>query len=109
MVTMADRDVATTPTAPSIGVEAGAAPVLQAATEFVLPRGFVDASGAVHRDVRMRLATARDELAPLVDARVARNRAYLVVILLSRVVTRLGSLPAVTPEVIEGLFPADFG
>ena len=88
----------------------GVAPTaLQAETEFELPRGFVDGDGTVHREGRMRLATARDELAPLVDSRVARNRAYLVVILLARVVTRLGSLPDVTPEVIEGLHPADFG
>jgi hypothetical protein len=56
----------------------------------------------------MRLATARDELAPLVDPRVMRNRAYLVVLLLTRVVSRLGSLPAVTPEVVEGLYATDF-
>jgi hypothetical protein len=91
--------------------EDGASPVataLQAEVEFTLPHGYVDASGTVHRDGRMRLATARDELAPLVDPRVARNRAYLVVLLLARVVTRLGSVPAVTPEVIEGLYATDF-
>jgi hypothetical protein len=81
---------------------------LQAEVEFTLPHGYVDASGTVHRDGRMRLATARDELAPLVDPRVARNRAYLVVLLLARVVTRLGSVPVVTPEVIEGLYATDF-
>ena len=81
---------------------------LQAEVEFTLPQGYVDASGAVHRDGRMRLATARDELAPLMDPRVARNRAYLVVLLLARVVTHLGSVPVVTPEVIEGLYATDF-
>lgn len=55
----------------------------------------------------MRLATARDEIAPLRDPRVRANEAYLVVILLSQVITRLGSLPRVTPEIIEGLFAAD--
>jgi len=84
-------------------------PALQVEVDFVLPIGYRDADGVVHRDGRMRLATARDELAPLVDPRVARNRAYLVVLLLARVVTRLGSLPAVTPEVIEGLYASDFG
>ena len=81
---------------------------LAAEVDFTLPQGYLDASGTVHRDGRMRLATARDELAPLMDPRVARNRAYLVVLLLSRVVTRLGSVPAVTPEVIEGLYATDF-
>src|SRR5438874_1002998 len=85
------------------------APALQADVDFALPIGFRDADGIYHRDGRMRLATARDELAPLVDPRVARNRAYLVVLLLARVVTRLGSLPEVTPEVIEGLYATDFG
>ena len=87
---------------------APAVTALQAEVEFILPHGYVDASGTVHRDGRMRLATARDELAPLVDPRVARNRAYLVVLLLARVVTRLGSVPVVTPEVIEGLYASDF-
>jgi hypothetical protein len=84
-------------------------PALQAEVDFVLPHGFVDATGTVHRDGRMRLATARDELAPLVDPRVARNRAYLVVLLLSRVITRLGPVQEVSPEVIEGLYASDFG
>ena len=60
---------------------------------FVLPRGYVDAQGAVHRDGVMRLATARDEIIPQRDPRVRENESYLTVILLSRVVTRLGSLP----------------
>lgn len=74
---------------------------------FVLPVGYVDAEGVVHREGVMRLATARDEIAPLNDVRVQRNRAYLIVLLLSRVVTRLGELPEVTPAHIEGLFAAD--
>jgi hypothetical protein len=91
--------------------EAAEAPgtALQSEVDFVLPHGFADGAGTVHREGRMRLATARDELAPLVDPRVARNRAYLVVLLLSRVVTRLGTVPDVTPEVIEGLYASDFG
>lgn len=74
---------------------------------FTLPRGYVDADGTVHRDGAMRLATAHDEIAPLRDPRVQSNPAYLVVILLSRVVTRLGTLPQVDPRVVEGLFAAD--
>lgn len=92
------------PTAGGVAPEAA----LQAEVAFTLPLGYVDATGAVHRDGLMRLATARDELAPLVDPRVARNRAYLVVLLLARVVTRLGSLERVTSEVIEGLYASDF-
>ncbi len=75
---------------------------------FTLPRGYVDAHGAVHRDGTMRLATARDEIEPLRDAAVRQNEAYLTVLLLSRVVTRIGSITEVTPEVIENLYAADF-
>ncbi|HYM49499.1 MAG TPA: hypothetical protein VET65_02890 [Candidatus Limnocylindrales bacterium] len=74
---------------------------------FVLPRGYVDESGKVHRDGIMRLATARDEILPQRDPRVRENEAYLTVILLSRVITRLGALGQVTPATIEGLFASD--
>jgi hypothetical protein len=93
---------------PDVATSGDAGPVLAAEVDFVLPTGYRDAAGTLHRDGRMRLATARDELAPLVDPRVARNRAYLVVLLLSRVVTRLGTLDEVTPEVVEGLYATDF-
>ena len=75
---------------------------------FTLPRGYVDASGNVHRDGAMRLATARDEIEPLRSAEVKQNEAYLSVLLLSRVVTKLGDVPEVTPDVVENLFAADF-
>jgi len=75
---------------------------------FTLPKGYVDAAGGVHREGTIRLATARDEIEPLRDAEVRRNEAYLTVLLLTRTVTRLGDLPEVTPEVIEGLYAADF-
>ncbi len=75
--------------------------------DFVLPRGYVDDDGNVHREGRMRLATARDEILPQRDPRVRENEAYLTVILLSRVVTRLGSIGQVTPATIEGLFASD--
>ena len=76
---------------------------------FRLPRGYVDENGAVHRDGIMRLATARDEILPLQDYRVQSNRAYLVIVLLSRVITKLGDLKEgeVNPGVVEGLFSAD--
>jgi hypothetical protein len=80
---------------------------LQTQFEFTLPRGYVDQDGNLHREGVMRLATAMDEIAPLRDPRVQSNQAYLVILLLSRVVTRLGTLPAVTTAVIENLFAAD--
>jgi hypothetical protein len=75
---------------------------------FTLPRGLVDPSGAVHREGTMRLATARDEIEPLRDVEVRSNEAYLTVLLLARTVTRIGDVTAITPELIEGLFAADF-
>lgn len=75
--------------------------------DFTLPRGYVDAAGQTHQHGRMRLATALDEIEPLHDPRVRANPAYLTVILLARVVTQLGSLPALTPAVIENLYVAD--
>ncbi|MEV6718005.1 phage tail assembly protein [Lentzea sp. NPDC051208] len=74
---------------------------------FVLPRGYVDHSGQVHRSGVMRLATARDEIAPQTDPQVRQNPAYLTVLLLSRTVTRLGRLDRIDAEVIEGLFASD--
>jgi hypothetical protein len=74
---------------------------------FTLPIGFQDESGAFHREGTMRLATARDEILPLRDPRVQDNEAYLTVILLSRVITSLGTLTAINPGVIEGMFAAD--
>src|SRR6266403_4810705 len=81
--------------------------MFQTEYEFTLPLGYQDAQGNCHRDGTMRLATAGDEILPLKDQRVQTNPAYLVVILLSRVITRLGSLDAINPKVIEGLFASD--
>jgi hypothetical protein len=75
--------------------------------EFELPRGYVDTQGNLHRKGVMRLATAADEIYPLKDPRVQNWPAYLIIILLARVVTRLGSLHDVSPGVIEGLFSED--
>jgi hypothetical protein len=74
---------------------------------FELPRGYVDGSGTTHTTGVMRLATARDELIPLRDDRVRENAAYLTVILLARVVTRIGSVTDVHTGVIENLFASD--
>jgi hypothetical protein len=80
---------------------------LQTEFEFTLPRGYVDSSGTIHKKGRMRLATAMDEIAPLRDPRVRANQAYLVIILLSRVVTKLGTLEMIDTGIIENLFSAD--
>lgn len=80
---------------------------MQTEFDFELPRGYVDEQGQVHRRGVMRLATAIDEIAPLRDRRVRANEAYLTIIVLSRVITRLGSLTDVTPHVVERFFSAD--
>jgi hypothetical protein len=75
--------------------------------EFVLPVGFVDRDGNVHREGVMRLANAKDEIIPLNDLRVQRNRAYLIIVLLSRVVKTLGTITDVNTGIVENLFAAD--
>ncbi len=82
--------------------------VLQTEFEFILPKGYVDEDGNLHKNGKMRLSTAADEILPMKDPRVQGNPAYLAIILLSRVVTSLGSLNMITPKVIEGLFSGDF-
>lgn len=81
--------------------------MLQTEFEFTLPRGYVDSEGNLHKHGVMRLATAADEILPLRDPRVKANQAYLVVILLSRVITKLENLSDINTKVIEGLFSAD--
>lgn len=80
---------------------------LQTEFEFTLPRGYVDSHGTLHKKGRMRLATAMDEIAPLRDPRVRANQAYLVIILLARVITQLGTVETIDTGVIENLFSAD--
>lgn len=75
--------------------------------EFTLPRGFVDRGGTVHREGVMRLANAGDEILPLRDPRVQQNPGYLTIILLARVITRLGTLPKVDTNVVERLYTMD--
>ena len=83
--------------------------MLQTEYEFTLPKGYVDQEGTVHRDGVMRLATAVDEITPLRDARVKNNEAYLSIMILARVITRLGRMPEVNTGVIERMFTADLG
>ena len=75
--------------------------------EFILPRGYVDKDGNLHRQGVMRLANAKDEIVPLNDLRVQRNRAYLIIVLLSRVISKLGNLKDINTGVIENMFASD--
>lgn len=79
----------------------------QTEIEFELPKGYVDESGTLHRRGTMRLATAADEILPLRDPRVQQNEAYLAVIVLARVITRLGTLADIHTGVIENLYASD--
>lgn len=92
---------------PSTVVDSPRSDGLRTEFTFELPVGFVDREGMAHKTGTMRLATARDEIQPLSDPRVRTNEAYLTVILLSRVVTQLGTLERIDPSVIEGLFATD--
>jgi hypothetical protein len=81
---------------------------LQTEFPFTLPKGYVDGDGTLHRQGTMRLATARDEIEPLRDARVTgADDPYLTILVISRVITSLGTLRQVTPNEVEGLFAAD--
>lgn len=80
---------------------------LQTVYPFRLPKGYIDREGNLHREGQMRLATAGDELSSLRDPRVKADESMMNVMLLSKVVTSLGTLTEITPEVIEGLFISD--
>src|SRR3954468_20322766 len=95
------------PAAPPRARRAAERQELRTEFDFELPRGYVDADGVVHRNGTMRLATARDELLPLYDARVQENAAFTTVVLLGRVITHLGTLAAITSQVVENMFASD--
>lgn len=80
---------------------------IQTEFEFELPIGYVDKEGTLHKHGTMRLATAMDEITPLNDMRVQNNQAYLTIVLLTRVITSLGTLGHITTNVIENLFASD--
>ena len=75
--------------------------------DFELPRGYIDRDGTLHKKGTMRLATAADEILPLKDKRVQLNPGYLSIVLLTRVITRLGTLQTVDNKLVENLFTAD--
>lgn len=81
--------------------------MIQTEFEFTLPKGYVDNDGNVHRKGIMRLSRAIDEITPMRDPRVKINPAYATVIILSRVITKLGALEEVSSLVIENLFASD--
>ncbi|KFB71787.1 MAG: phage tail assembly protein [Candidatus Accumulibacter phosphatis] len=83
--------------------------MLQTEFPFTLPMGYIDSEGNLHKEGVMRLATAFDEIAPLKDPRVHNNPAYLLIILLARVIIRLGTLEQINPKIVEGFFAADLG
>jgi hypothetical protein len=89
-------------------MDRSASPAFRTETSFELPLGYVDESGVRHRRGVMRLATAADEILPMRDPRVQANPAYLSIIILSRVVMKLGSLADVDTQIVERLFTADF-
>jgi len=84
-----------------------ATPGFKTEIDFTLPKGFIDETGVLHKRGVMRLATAADEILPLRDPRVQANPAYLTIIVLARVVTRLGSVAHIDTQLIEGLFACD--
>ena len=75
--------------------------------EFTLPKGFIDEEGNLHRKGVMRLATAMDEIEPMRDMKVQQNPGYLNVVLLSRVIEKLGDLNTVTKQMVEQFFTVD--
>ena len=81
--------------------------ILQTEYEFTLPRGYIDGHGNLHKSGMMRLATALDEISPLRDPRVQANEAFLNILLLARVIVKLGTLSQVNSGVVERLFSAD--
>jgi hypothetical protein len=76
--------------------------------EFELPRGYLTEDGTLHRKGVIRMATARDEILAQEDPRVLRNEAYMIVILLARVVTKLGTVSVINTQVIENLYAVDY-
>ena len=81
--------------------------MMQTEYKFTLPRGYVDSAGTNHRQGTMRLATALDEIEPAQDPRVIANESYLPVLLLSRVITQLGTIDTITPGIVESMFASD--
>ena len=101
-------DLARPEQSPGVGpAPASSTSDFQTEFDFELPRGYLHTDGTLHRSGRMRLATARDELRPQIDIRVKENPAYLSVVLLSQVITRLGTITDVHPGLVEQMYATD--
>jgi hypothetical protein len=81
--------------------------MLQTEFDFTLPKGYLDSEGNLHRQGRMRLSRAMDEIIPMRDPRVMDNPAYATVIILARVIIQLGTLQEISPAVVENMFAVD--
>ena len=81
--------------------------MLQTEFEFSLPKGYLDEEGNIHCQGIMRLSRARDEIAPLKDLRVKSNPGYATIIILARVIVRLGALEIINSSIIEDFFAED--
>jgi hypothetical protein len=88
-------------------IKADAPEAIATEFEFLLPKGYLDPDGNLHRKGTMRLSRAMDEIIPLRDPRVKANPAYATVVILARVITRLGAIDEMTPAVVEGFFACD--
>ena len=75
--------------------------------DFTLPKGYIDANGEIHKNGKMRLATAGDEISATRDPRLLSNPSYLTIVILSRVVTELEGVQTISATLIERLFTAD--
>ena len=75
--------------------------------DFTLPKGYIDKDGELHRNGKMRLATAGDEISATKDPRVLSNPSYLTIVVLSKVITEIEGVMAITPTLVERLFTAD--
>ena len=75
--------------------------------EFTLPKGYIDGNGEIHKNGKMRLATAGDEMRAQRDPRVLSNPSYLTIVLLAEVITEIEGVATIAPSIIEKLFTAD--
>lgn len=109
VVSIGDLDDLVDASPPAEGKKTAPAREEGLSTEFAfeLPRGYLHSDGTLHRHGRMRLATARDELRPQIDVRVKENPAYLSVVLLSQVITELGTITDVHAGVVERMYATD--
>ena len=76
--------------------------------EFTLPLGYMDGEGMLIRHGKMRPSTAYDELVVQDHEKNQFNKRYRDILILSQVITELGDIKLITPELIEEFFEMDF-